>query len=309
MTPRAVLCALLLCAGCENDDPPVLADAGADAGWIDAGGTGPRDAGPAPDAGPPEGLSVLTLRLTNAARDGADRDAQRAQIVDRLTTLRPDAVCLQDAAESDDVSNTAEAIADALGYESSFYATLDLPTQREGIAVLAPYPIDSTEAAVMPLSDPGLGDRFVLAADLRVPGGAVRVFCTHLSTSDDEDAKADEAVAAYLFAESRRVERGSFFAGSMNAAPGSLAQRVLTGDATHRMTTGDFVDAWARSRPDDEGATAPASAPTRREDYVYAVPGTVEPSPSVIACERLFAEPVGGIYAAAHLGVLCTFER
>jgi len=95
----------------------------------------------------------------------------------------------------------------------------------------------------------------------------------------------------------------------LNAEPDSLAQEVLRGDATHRMTTGDLIDAWAAARPGDDGSTAPASAPARRLDYVYAVPGAAEPAREVLWCERWFLEPEAGVHASAHLGVLCTFEE
>jgi endonuclease/exonuclease/phosphatase family metal-dependent hydrolase len=75
---------------------------------------------------------------------------------------------------------------------------------------------------------------------------------------------------------------------------------VLRGAATHGGVTGDLVDAWPPGSP---GYTIPSGAPARRIDYIYALPG----GGAATACLTVLADPVDGVRASDHLGVLCTF--
>ena len=59
--------------------------------------------------------------------------------------------------------------------------------------------------------------------------------------------------------------------------------------------------------PGDPGYTIPSDGPDRRINYVYILPGSVAPLPTIDACERVFTVPMGGVYASDHIGVRCTF--
>jgi len=218
---RTLGCVLLLAlVGCDGD-PPIAPDAGSDAGAFDAGRVR-RDAG-LRDAGQ-SAFSVLTLRLPNAARDGASWDAQRARITETVAARRPDVICLQDVVESDTIPNFAETLADEILYAIYFEPTYDAGTHVEGIALLTLHINGYTSATALPFSDVGFGDRLALFMAIETFRGVLNAFCTQLSTTTDETMKADEAAALMLWMDDRRLGRRGFLAGAMHAEPDSLAQ-------------------------------------------------------------------------------------
>lgn len=319
----ACLCALAACSTEEGDDagPP-----GVDAGppGVDAGGGTdagpPTDAGPGTDAGttpdaavgadggaPSGGFTLLTMNLWNAYLNG-DWDTRRQMVADLIGARSPDAVCLQEVVQSGSIENGAAWLANATGYSDHFVQTHDAFVFQEGIGVLSRHPILATEDAQLPITDLGIAMRAILSADLDTPDGVVRVFCSHMSISTDETEKADESVAAFRFMDARRTAGAAYFGGDLNAEPDTLAMRVLRGEATHGMVSGDLVDAWTTANPSDPGFTIPSDGPDRRIDYIYAVPGSTDPLPSGVTCERVLTAPMGGVYASDHVGVLCRFS-
>src|SRR5690606_1484319 len=115
--------------------------------------------------------------------------------------------------------------------------------------------------------------------------------------------RADQAVEALAFARAQH-EPGvpAYLAGDLNAPPDELAMRVLRGEASHEGTTGDLTDAWLQATT-TPGYTIPSDAPERRIDYIYAFPD----AGTATTCATVLAQPVDGIRASDHLGVLCQF--
>jgi endonuclease/exonuclease/phosphatase family metal-dependent hydrolase len=93
----------------------------------------------------------------------------------------------------------------------------------------------------------------------------------------------------------------------MNSEPGNLAMRFFRGEAEHEGMTGNLIDSWMAANPGEDGFTMSSSNPEKRIDYIYLVPGSEKPA-EVVSCELMFSEPVGGLYASDHLGVLCEFS-
>jgi endonuclease/exonuclease/phosphatase family metal-dependent hydrolase len=65
--------------------------------------------------------------------------------------------------------------------------------------------------------------------------------------------------------------------------------------------TADYVDAWVATNPSDPGFTNPSDEPDQRIDYVYARGATP------VSCELILVDPVNGLRASDHLGVVCDF--
>jgi endonuclease/exonuclease/phosphatase family metal-dependent hydrolase len=82
--------------------------------------------------------------------------------------------------------------------------------------------------------------------------------------------------------------------------------QFLRGDLAFDDDRGDLVDAWSVTRSGDPGPTTPAESPTHRIDYIYDASPTHRTTPRT--CRRVLTDPVDGIRASDHVGVLCTFD-
>jgi endonuclease/exonuclease/phosphatase family metal-dependent hydrolase len=288
--------ALVVVVGCAQPDP-VSPDATTTP--VDATTTIPDASATAP------AITVLTVNLRTALLDGDDVDERTAIVVDLITATAPDVVALQEVTESASLPNRAAVIADATDYAFVWEPTHDLVVGDEGIAVLGRGTITWHAAAALPHVEFGALHRAVLGARVATPDGPVELFATHLTVGGSATERADQAVAALAHARANHApEVPAFFAGDLNAEPDELAMRVLRGDASHDGVTGDLVDAWptVSTAP---GFTIPSDAPDRRIDYVYAMPGAGAAS----SCETVLGDPVDGVLASDHLGVLCRFAR
>lgn len=86
------------------------------------------------------------------------------------------------------------------------------------------------------------------------------------------------------------------FAGDFNASPPTVSAL---------LSTTNLIDAWHAWDPTDRGYTFPSSKPTDRIDYLWIDPKLV---PKLSNIQLLFAQPVNGIYASDHLGILAEFD-
>jgi endonuclease/exonuclease/phosphatase family metal-dependent hydrolase len=150
-------------------------------------------------------------------------------------------------------------------------------------------------------------NRTVIAARVDTPHGPVTMVSAHLTTQDDATIKADQAAAAYQFLVEEQTPLAGFLAGDLNATPDSAAMRFLRGEAAHMNVTATTIDVWQTAQPDDPGLTAPADDPQERIDYIYLRPGT-ESTTRVIGCDLVLTEPVAGLFASDHLGIVCQVE-
>jgi endonuclease/exonuclease/phosphatase family metal-dependent hydrolase len=103
-------------------------------------------------------------------------------------------------------------------------------------------------------------------------------------------------------------------AGDFNAAPDSAGVRFWTGRQSLGGTSVCYRDVWESTHPGEDGHTfSPrnplvgggewASEPGRRIDYVMVRCGDYGPTLEVVSCERIFDEPVGGVWASDHFGL------
>lgn len=109
-------------------------------------------------------------------------------------------------------------------------------------------------------------------------------------------------------------------AGDLDATPESATIRYLRGRQSLGATSVHYVDAWAAAHPGEpgltltpdnplvpEGSGATAEEP-RRIDYVLVRAGATGPSLRVERCERIFTEPVDGVWASDHFGLVADLE-
>jgi len=238
-------------------------------------------------------VRVLVLNMhagTDAA--GAPNLDRVAAIVDETAA---DLVLLQEVdsvtRRSGGADQPAE-LARRTGFHARFGNALAFQGGGYGIATLSRFPVRSSRLVRLPVDPPqersggSREPRGVLHLVVETPGGPLHVLNTHLDPSADDRWRRQEgdsvlAVARRLAADGLPVLAG----GDFNATPDSDAQRVLR--------DGGFRDLWAGCGTGD-GLTYPASEPTKRIDYLFALGDGV----------RCSAARVVASDASDHRGVL-----
>ncbi|RJO69660.1 MAG: endonuclease/exonuclease/phosphatase family protein [Myxococcales bacterium] len=273
---------------------------------------------PEPEAEPepetePTVVSVLTFNILNPLNPPSLNYDERNRIVaDFINEAQPDFAFHQEVAQSAIMVNRAQMLAELTGYYYHWEMTHDIPyVFEEGIAILSKWPIVGFASATLPHEEFGglTGDMFtrsVLGVTAQAPWGEMNVFCSHMTISLDHIKKADQAVAIVNFIAGYPSPTLGFFGGDLNATPETLAMQVLRGDAEHTGVRGNFIDSWLAVNGSDPGYTSTAQDPTSRIDYIYVVPGSETPV-ETLSCERVFTEPVGGLWPSDHLGIFCQY--
>ncbi len=259
-------------------------------------------------AGDPNSLTLWTLNLLNPSNplsSSADVNVRTQLVIDAINAEQPDLIAFQEVVSSASVPNRAEFIANATGYEWAWQMEYSAVIYDEGIAVLSKWPIVDTASVELPHKDLVLVTRFALGARVTTPAGPVGFYSTHMTVGGSEEQSADQAAKAYEFITQRSGTTPAFFAGDLNAEPETPSMRFLRGETDHGGVTGNFVDLWLATNPDDVGYTIDAEDPNKRIDYIYAS-GSTSAVVTPDQCHLIFDAPVSGVYASDHIGVSCT---
>lgn len=126
------------------------------------------------------------------------------------------------------------------------------------------------------------------------------------------------ATARFAAALTARHDVPVILAGDFDDTPDSASIRFLTGRQSLDGYSVAYRDAWAQIHPDDPGHTFTpgnplvaagqmAQEPGRRIDYVMLGCGPHGPALRVTGCRRVLDEPVDGVWASDHFGVLARF--
>jgi endonuclease/exonuclease/phosphatase family metal-dependent hydrolase len=212
------------------------------------------------------GETAITVATYNIQAGAGNLD----RISDEIRAMNADLVALQEVDvhwhQRSSFVDQATALGKSLGVEVRFAPIYRLaggdgrPMREFGVALLSKHPIESfrndsltrlstQETNPVPSKQPGL-----LNAIVTVRGQRVRVLTAHL------DYRANPSVRIAQVAEIVRVLEvdavPTILAGDLNATPDAAELRPL-------FTT--LADAWRSTEP---GYTYPASAPTKRIDYI-----------------------------------------
>ena len=126
-----------------------------------------------------------------------------------------------------------------------------------------------------------------------------------------------QALAAARFVEELAGDRHVIFASDFSADPDSAGLRFLTGRQSLDGTSVCYRDAWASAHPGEPGETSKTGNPLlydwdwpfRRLDYVLVRCGEHGgPTLAISSCEVVFDEPVDGVWASDHFGVVADLE-
>ena len=247
-------------------------------------------------------------------------EARRPAIAATLARLDADVMCLQEVWDDGAVNFAAELAAE-LGFHHVYGARLDIDGVRFGNAVLSRWPITDSEVLPLP-AEPEVEElRTCVRADIDGPRGSLQVFSTHLNWRFDQSAtRQDQVEAICRFIETSKPDGGRavppILCGDFNADPDSDEIRMLNGLASTPVPKLVFHDAWIVAGQGSNSSATGATwtndnpyaeldlEPDRRIDYILVgwpkAGGVGHVTKATVEC----LEPVAGVVASDHLGIL-----
>jgi endonuclease/exonuclease/phosphatase family metal-dependent hydrolase len=263
---------------------------------------------------------VLTLNLWGTAGAWAER---RAVLRDGLRRLRPDLVGFQEAIKTDEHDTAAEVIG---GEYRVVYQATGLIGDGNSVAIASRWPVRDVREVGQQLT-PRTADfpATTLVAEVEAPDPiGTLLFANHLPSWKPElelERELQTVAAARLVEElvSRR-RMHVVLAGDLDAVPDASSIRFLRGLQSLGGTSVCYRDAWESAHPGEPGDTFALRNPlvmeesdvrqerSRRIDYVFVRCDEDGPTLEISACALAFAEPVDGVWASDHFGVVADLE-
>lgn len=263
--------------------------------------------------------SVMTLNLANYD-DHPDWSARLQIIVTTILNENPDVIAVQEVrfdpsqpTTQSSYQSMAEQIVDLLNQaQPATYAGVDIVSQPlmfypdssehypspppnkqlwEGLAILSRLPVLKTGSIFLARTGSDANLRGTQFATVATGGTELTVFNTHFGLdATDRESNATQTLA-YMdgFASPRLL------VGDLNAVPGDPALAILA--------KGGLTDLWAQLEPDQNGYTWPSSDPSKRIDYCW---GDATVATAATTIDLVATQPVNGIYASDHFGLLVT---
>ena len=264
-----------------------------------------------------DGVRVATLNVWG--RHGA-WDERRSVLVEGFRELQPDVVAFQEAIKTEEYDQ----VVDLLDPNFNVVHQSGRGTDATGVSIASRWPLGEVremDLHVSPRLDsaPGwIGSAAV--AEIFAPSPVGPLLFVHHKPSWQwgfERERELQAVAAAHFVEELVGERRIHvvLAGDFDAVPEAASIRFWTGKQALSGTSVCYRDAWESTHPGDPGHTFTPRNPLvasgemplelgRRIDYIMVRRGDHRPTLEVTSCERIFDEPVDGVWASDHFGVV-----
>ena len=224
----------------------------------------------------------------------AGKDASGVANLDRVAaivaTSAADVVLLQEVdrrtTRSSGVDHLDE-LKKLTGFHGAYGKSLDFQGGEYGIAILSRWPIESEEVVRLRVDPPqersggSIEPRVALVAKVAHPAG-LTVINTHLDASRDDGWRLQEirTIAAHL----RTMGRGPvLLGGDLNTTPENELHSIVRAVG--------LIDQWSGCGTGEE-RTYPASAPTKRIDYLYADAGWKCQTAQVLSSDASDHRPV-----------------
>jgi endonuclease/exonuclease/phosphatase family metal-dependent hydrolase len=250
-----------------------------------------------------------------------DWGARRSVLTNGFEELQPDLVALPESVVNDEYDQ----VLDVLGDDFHVVHQQDREPgdgsdvePGQGHSLASRWPVGEVRELDLHLTPTTRGFACgTLAAEIHAPEplGTV-VFAFHnpswkLDQAYERELQAVEA-ARFLheFAEGRA--RHVIVAADLDADPESAGARFWSGRQALSGTSVCYRDAWESTHPGEPGHTFTPENPImigrdwpfRRIDYVFVRCGEHEgPTLEITSCERLFDEPIDGVWASDHFGL------
>jgi len=248
-----------------------------------------------------------------------DWQSRRAVISAGLRELAPDLVAFVEAIKTDDYDQAA----DLLGPEYHLFHAATRHDNGDGAVIATRWQLGERHEVDLHVT-PRTADFActTLVAEVLAPHPyAPMLFVNHVPNwqLQFERERELQAVAAARVLEELAggFDTHVVLAGDLTADPESASVRFLTGRQSLEETSVCYRDAWESIHPGERGETyTSANAllpdwdwPSKRLDYVFVRCGLHGgPTLEITGCERIFDEPVDGIWASDHFGVVADLE-
>jgi endonuclease/exonuclease/phosphatase family metal-dependent hydrolase len=263
-------------------------------------------------------MRVATLNLW--CRHGSWPDRRRV-LADGFRDLRPDLIAFQESIKTSEYDQ----VADLLGPEYTvFHQTGRTPHDGAGASIASRWPLrhvhelDLTVTPQVDPAEPWIGSVAVAEIDAPDPIGPT-LFVNHKPSWQYgmEYERELQAVAAARLVEGLIEHRQPHvvLAGDFDATPDAASIRFWSGLQSLDGTSVCYRDAWESTHPGEPGHTFTPRNPLvstgemtmelgRRIDYILIRSGMHRPTLAVDRCDLIFDEPVDGVWASDHFGVL-----
>jgi endonuclease/exonuclease/phosphatase family metal-dependent hydrolase len=283
-----------------------------------------------------ETLRLLSLNVGSLLEP--DWELRRNEVVAIVNQHRPDVFCLQEIWQSSIDNTTAHWVRDQLDdrYEIVFGGHGFAPFSDEnpsfafGSAILSRWPIETSNQWRLPVADDP-DDPFPAMIPwemVHARTAGLDVFTVHLAPAPthgrhrrlqvlemDRLIRAQRGSLDQLEMGSQRTAMPPLLTGDFNAEPDSDEIRFLKGLTVLDDRTTFFQDAWAVAGDDGPGYTSdwrthPLSAALnihrKRIDYIFVGDQFRRAGDAgrVLACEVIANEPITGVQASDHRGLL-----
>ncbi len=264
-------------------------------------------------------LRVVTLNLYGRRGDWA---ARREVIAAGLRDLRPDLVAFVESIETADYDQAR----DLLGPDYELAQQRDREAADppdveagQGFTIASRWPVRAVHEADLQVS-PRTADFAcgAMVAEIRAPDPiGPLLFVNHLPSWKLELEYERELQAVAVSGLIDRVAAGRdlhvVLAGDLDADPSAASIRYWTGRQSLHGTSVCYRDAWESAHPGEPGHTFTPDNPLmngwdwpfRRIDYLLVRCGTHGgPTLAIRSCERIFDQPVDGVWASDHFGLM-----
>ena len=257
-----------------------------------------------------DSLKIMTYNI-QGMKPGTFPGLRLGFIIDKIKTLDPDIIGLQEINESLNVSdNQCQQIAHALSEHFNITYTcyqqfthLSWDNQfREFIGIITKYPV--IDSGYHQLAT-GVFPRKVVWNYIDTPMGMVHFFNTHLSFNSPSVRleQAGQIIAYINQVITADPASAVLLTGDFNDTPEALSVQLITNPESD--TT--FIDSYALTNPGMAGYTVPSNAPDSRIDYIFS--GNISSLTADTSFVVSDSAIIPNLYSSDHLAVLSVFKE
>ena len=257
-------------------------------------------------------VRLLTYNIFGRRARWEDR---RRVLIEGLDRLRPDLVTLQETILTDAYDQAA----DILGSDFHVVHSRTREDDGQGISIGSRWPIADARELDLKVASPST-DAFActaLIAEIRAPPPfgpmlVVNHFPDYQVDHELERERQTVIVARAIEAIHAAKPMHVLLAGDLDAEPDAASLRFLAGKQSLDGPSVCYRNAWDCLHPGEPGHTftpvnplAPEDWPLRRIDHILVRCGPHGgPTLRPVACELAFDEPIAGVWASDHFGVV-----
>ena len=261
-------------------------------------------------------LRVLTLNLL--APDKADYRRRRPVLLEGLRRLRPDVAAFQETVWGEGADQAVDLLGP--GYQVARHS--GRAADGVGACLASRWPLGAVREQGLQVTGRTVSFVWgaVLAVEILAPPPLGPLLFVHHKPNWQygyERERELQAVTSARFVEELVADRDLqvVLAGDFDDPPDAASIRFWTGRQSLDGTSVGYEDAWAVAHPGEPGHTFSPRNPLvtagemklergRRIDYVMVRCGVHGPTLDVAGCELAFDQPVEGIWASDHFGVV-----